>query len=335
MYSVNVKLYASSFSVPTKIADDMLKLASGEQLKVILCILRNPEISAEEIASKTGLSMDTVLECIEYWVDAGIVNGEETELNSLSSEKQNEEMATPIEAPKIIPLFKPSQEEIDKALEKSRSLRNLFNEAQQIFGKTIGYSMQCVIYNVVFYYGLSQDVANLLFTFANYVDATSQQDILKIAKSWSENGINTVDLANDYIHEATKAKKLFSKLASITGNADTQPTFVQYDYLTKWVKWGFSAEAVAKAHEIMKADKETGALNYRNFQYMDKVLKKWHEDGLHTVKQIESAENKPKDNKKSKPQKETSFDIEKAKEKSRDRTRDIGNMKNKKRKRRA
>ncbi len=339
LYTANIKLYASSFSVPTKITDEMLKFSSGEQLKVVLCILRNPESNAEEIASKTGLSVDAVLECVEYWTDAGVIIAENANTtaseNSLISEKENAQMTEKVNAPKIIPLFRPSQEEIDSALLKSRSLTNLFNEAQQIFGKTLGYTMQCVIYNVVFYYGLSQDVANLLLTFANYVGATSQQDILKIAKSWSENGITTVELANDYIQEATKARKLFAELSVLTDNADTQPTFVQYDYLTKWIKWGFAADAVAKAHEIMKNEKGTGTLNFRNFQYMDKILKKWNDAGAHTLKEIESAPEKAQTKNKPKQPKETSFDIEKAKEKSRDRTRDIGNMKNKKRKRRA
>lgn len=334
MYSVNIKFYASSFSVPTKIADEMLKLSSGEQLKVVLCILRNPEISAEEIADKTGLSVDDVLECAEYWEDAGIVISEKAELNSFTSEKENVEMTKPLDTPKIIPLLKPSQEEIDFALQKSQALTNLFNEAQQILGKTFGYSMQSVIYNIVYYYGLTQDVANLLLIFAKEVNATAQNDILRIAKSWSENGIKTVEAADDYIHEATKAKKLFTELALNTQNADAQPTFVQYDYLLKWLAWGFKADAVIKAHSIMKEEKGTGTLNYRNFQYMDKVLKRWHEMGAHTLKQIEKTAEKAPTNQKKAP-KETSFDIEKAKQKSRDRTRDIGNMKNKKRKRRA
>lgn len=335
MYSVDVKLYASSFSVPAKIADKMLKQCSGDQLKVLLCILRNPEIEAEDIQEKTGLSQEIVLECADYWVDAGIVLTDEAEINSLSSEKDNEEMTAPVTAPKIVPLLKPTRQEIDLALEKSRSLRNLFNEAQEILGKTYGYSIQSVLYNVVYYYGLPQDVANLLLTFAKYAGTTSQEDILKIAKSWSDNGIKNCTAANDYIQKATKGRKLFSELAALTGNADGAPTFAQYEYLCKWISRGFGADAVAKAHEIMKAEKETGALNYRNFQYMDKVLRKWHEAGLHTVSEIENMTASVQIKEKKKPQKETSFDIELAKEKSRDRTRDIGTMKNQKRKRRA
>ena len=338
MYSADVKLYASAFSVPAKIADEMLERCSGEQLKVILCILRNPEIDDGQIAEKTGLSPETVAECADYWIDAGIIVSDNNDLGTLSSEKDNEEMAKTVSAPKIMPLLKPSQEEIDIALGKSRSLRNLFNEAQQILGKTYGYTTQSMLYNIVYYFGLPQDVANLLLHFAKYADTCSQNEILNIARNWSENGITDCSAANDYITKATKGRKLFSELAALTGNADTSPTFAQYEFLCKWILWGFDAKAVAKAHEIMKADKETGTLNYRNFQYMDKKLKLWHEAGLHTVEEIESAPAnalEPKKKSKSKPKKETSFDIELVKEKSRDRTRDIGNKKNKKRKRRA
>lgn len=335
MYSVDVKLFASSFSVPAKIADEMLKQCSGDQLKVLLCILRNPEIEAQNIAEKTGLLTETVLECADYWVDAGIVLTDEAEINSLTSEKDNEEMTAPVTAPKIVPLLKPTRQEIETALQKSRSLRNLFNEAQEILGEAYGYAVQSVLYNVVFYYGLPQDVANLLVTFAKYAGTTSHEDLLKIAKSWSDNGIKNCSDANDYIDKATKAKKLFSELAALTNNADGLPTFAQYEYLYKWLSWGFKADALAKAHEIMKAEKETGTLNYRNFQYMDKVLKKWHEAGLHTVSEIETMPAPVQTKEKKKPKKETSFDIELAKEKSRDRTRDIGTMKNQKRKRRA
>lgn len=337
MYSADVKLYASSFSVPAKIADEMLERCSGEQLKVILCILRNPEIDDEQIAEKTGLSPETVAECADYWIDAGILISDSNDLGTLSSEKDNEEMTKTVSAPKIMPLLKPSQEEIDIALEKSRSLRNLFNEAQQILGKTYGYTTQSMLYNIVYYFGLPQDVANLLLHFAKYADTCSQNEILNIARNWSENGITDCSAANDYINKATKGRKLFSELAALTGNADTSPTFAQYELLCRWISWGFDAQAVAKAHEIMKADKESGTLNYRNFQYMNKPLKKWHEAGLHTVAEIESAPSvtlEPKKKTKPKTKKETSFDIELVEKNSLDRTRDITEIMNKKKMRR-
>ena len=38
MFKVNPKVYASMFSLPTEIIDKGLKFASGEQIKVVLCV---------------------------------------------------------------------------------------------------------------------------------------------------------------------------------------------------------------------------------------------------------------------------------------------------------
>ena len=66
MFSVHPKVYSSMFSIPAEIADKALKFANGEQLKVIICIFRTPNITEQEIAKITNLSLDTVNECIEY-----------------------------------------------------------------------------------------------------------------------------------------------------------------------------------------------------------------------------------------------------------------------------
>ena len=73
MFEISPKVYSSMFSLPTEIADRGLKFASGEQLKVIICIFRNPEITVEEITKFTNLSLGTVNECVEYWVANGIL----------------------------------------------------------------------------------------------------------------------------------------------------------------------------------------------------------------------------------------------------------------------
>ena len=50
MFKIAPKVYSSMFSLPTEIADKGLKFASGEQLKVIIAIFRNPDTGEEEIS---------------------------------------------------------------------------------------------------------------------------------------------------------------------------------------------------------------------------------------------------------------------------------------------
>ena len=77
MFKIDPKVYSSMFSLPSENADKGLKFASGEQLKFIICIFKNPEADIDEIAKKTNLSLDVIKECAEYWRDAGILASDE------------------------------------------------------------------------------------------------------------------------------------------------------------------------------------------------------------------------------------------------------------------
>ena len=331
MFKIDPKVYSSMFSLPSEIADKGLKFASGEQLKVIICIFRNPEADIDEIAKKTNLSLDVIKECAEYWRDAGILASDEV-TKAVNTEKQivTKEAVKPV-LPDIH-FVNPTQSEIEKILKSNCSMKRLFNEAQEILGRTLGYTMQCTIYSVVNFYGITPDVANCLLHFAKSIGCTSQNEIQKIAKYWAENGITTMSLADDYITETEKAIKFFKELAVHTNNSEETPSFAVLEMISEWIRWGYTVETAQKAFEIMKAEKQTGRLNWNNLRHMNGTIKNWRSMGMLTVEDIEKGTKKFGGKKQSVP-KETSFDVELAEKMATESPKDFGSMKNKKRKR--
>ena len=331
MFEILPKVYSSMFSLPTEIADRGLKFATGEQLKVIIAIFRNPEITAEEIAKKTNLSPNEVRECVEYWVDNGILKSGKTE-EIVKTEKQ---VAT-VEKPKMplpeIRFTNPTQEEINAVLKKNGAVKRLFNEAQDILGKTLGYTMQCTIYSVVYQYGITPDVANCLLHFAKSIDNTSQNDLIKIAKYWAENGITDMNSADDYINETEKALNLFRELAVRTNNDSSTPTFAVLELFCEWIRWGYTINEVHKAFEIMKAEKQTGRLVWNNVTHMNGTIKNWRKQGMLSLEEIEKGTKKfQTKTQKTKQEKETSFDVQLAEQMSKEHLKDFS-IKKKKRK---
>lgn len=332
MFKIAPKVYSSMFSLPTEIADKGLKFASGEQLKVIIAIFRNPETNEEEISKVTNLSLSTVKECVEYWVDSGILQTEKAEATVKTENQTN-----PVEKIKVplpeIHFTNPTQDEIEKVLKKNGSMKRLFNEAQQILGRTFGFAMQSTIYSVVYRYGIKPDVANCLLHFAKSIDSTGHNDILKIAKYWAENGITNLSSADDYIRETEKSLALFKELAKRTNNDDSAPSFAVLELISEWIRWGYTIDEVEKAFNIMKNEKQTGRLVWVNMRHINGIIKKWHSAGMLTVEDIEKGTKKfeTKAQKQIKT-KETSFDIEKAEEKARSNRKDFGEMKNKRKK---
>ena len=63
---VNSGVWGTMFGVPCIVADNLLKLATGEQLKVLLFMLRNSgrKLSDEEISINTGVPVMQVQDCI-------------------------------------------------------------------------------------------------------------------------------------------------------------------------------------------------------------------------------------------------------------------------------
>ncbi len=326
MFEISHKVYTSMFSLPTEIADRELKFANGDQLKVILCIFRNPSVTNEEISSLTNLSILAVKDAVEYWISTGILKD-----NSLP-EKEKKPIKADDEKPRMplpeITFTNPNQAEIEKILKKNGSVKRLFNEAQEILGRTLGYSMQCTIYSVVYRYGIKPDVANCLLHFARSIDSTSQNEILKIAKYWAENGITDMAAADDYIQETGKALEVFRELAVRTNNDTSVPTFAVLELFCEWIRWGYGIDEIEKAFEIMKAEKQTGRLVWNNICHMNGTIKNWHKTGATTVETIEKGTEKFKtaSKKKIKP-KETSFDVEKAEKQARENRKRFGDEK--------
>ena len=332
MFKISPKVYSSMFSLPTEIADKGLKFASGEQLKVIIAIFRNPEITLDEIVKATNLSLGAVNECVEYWTDNGILQGEEVKA-PVKTEKQ----VVPVENVKMplpeIHFTNPSQAEIEKILKKNGAMKRLFNETQEILGRTLGYSMQCTIYSVVNRYGITPDVANCLIHFAKSIDNTSQNDLLKIAKYWAENGITDLLSADEYINETEKALVTFRELAVRTNNDTSTPTFAVLEVFCEWIRWGYTIDEIEKAFHIMKAEKQTGRLVWNNISHMNGTIKNWRKQGMSTLEDIEKGTKKfqSKTQKAKTETKETSFDVEKAEREATENPMDFGSMKNKKR----
>lgn len=335
MFKIDPKVYSSMFSIPAEIADRGLKFASGEQLKVIICIFRNPNVTAEEISKKTNLSLSEINECIEYWENENILTAEKEE-KSVKTESQGEmKSAEKIAVLPDIRFTNPTQAEIEEIMKKNGSMKRLFNEAQEILGRTLGYTMQCTIYSVVNFYGITPDVVNYMLHFAKSIEATSQDDIQKIAKYWAQNGVTTLAAADDYISETEKAISLFRELAERTNNDKKTPSFAVLEMICEWIRWGFGIDAVEKAFYIMKEEKQTGRLVWKNVCHINGTLKKWRSAGAFTVEEIEKG-TKKFDTKKSKNNteiKETSFDVELAEKQAREHRKNFSEKKSKKKSR--
>ncbi len=304
MYKINPLSYSSVFALPTQVADKHLRLAGKAQLKVLLWLYRNPASKPEPavISKDTGIPVDEIDDAMFYWVESGLV------LNSSSADSDSEkEIISASESLRIASvndaslkksgkpdaeindkppqkqkpvLVKPSLKDISVRLTQSEEIRFMFEEAQTLFGRTLGYDAQSSLIILHDHYALPCEVVVMLCNYAKTVGKQgSLAYIMKIGADWAEKGIDTLEKASDKLKRLEKTDKLWQQFRQATGIDTPKPTAKQSEFLEIWhVDYGFSVDMIVYAYE--KTAEKKGTIS---FGYMNGILRSWHEAGYKTV----------------------------------------------------
>ena len=324
-YSVNPSAFKSIFAVPTDIVDKHIRLANEHQLKVLLWILRNspdnPDINS--MCKDLKMVFEDALDYLQYWVLTGVLGSGEN--LSAPPAKKEEPQATetkpavtvsaPVQQIEIIH-SKPSSSEIVQRLDESPEIGHLFNDAQQILGKTIGYDGQCTLLLLHDHYGLPAEVLFMLIEYCVSIGKSNYAYIEAVGKDWGTKEIDTMDKAAEQINSLKKANGLWNEFAKYAGISTPRPTAKQTTYLRKWSEeWKFSTDMIILAYDEMA--NHTGKLS---FAYIDKILMNWHKKGIKTAadieKEFEEYNKNQKPAGKNAPAQNASYDIDEFKNRS-------------------
>ena len=299
-YSVNPSVFKSIFAVPADIVDKHIRLANGDQLKVLLWILRNspdtPDI--DKMCTDLRINKTDALDYLQYWVLTGVLSGDDdnfapTPITETPVKQpafiENKKPEIPSTAPS-----KPSSSEIAKRIEESPEIMNLFNEAQQKLGKTIGYDGQCTLLLLHDHYGLPCEVLFMMIEYCVSIGKTNYAYLEAVGKDWGNREIDTLDKAAEQISVLRKANAVWREFARSAGIANPRPTTKQTEYLRRWSsEWKFSVDMIILAYEEMA--NHTGKFS---MAYIEKILAGWMNKGFKTPADVENASN---DNKGAKP----------------------------------
>lgn len=324
MYKLNPECYGAMFAIPASITDAYLAEASGNSIKTLLKIFRNPSgvVSVSEISDALSLTADEVLSALDYWVSKGILLFTDEGGNvkfvpkskTATASAQGLETAkpsAPVSSAKIsaepIVLPKPTMEQIAARIQEDATIRSLLTEAQSILGRTFGLDMQTTLLMLFDTYGLQKEVILTLIHHLASNGRGNTANILRVGKIWAEHEINTLDAANEYIQNDSEVNRLFTEFRTVTGISNPRPTQKQSEYLSSWIQMGASMELLVKAYE--ETAERTGKLS---FAYMHKILCAWNRDGLKTPEAVDASKAKFAATKKAAEDKMRSFDLDDA-----------------------
>lgn len=315
-YSVNPSIFKSIFAVPADIVDKHIRLANGDQLKVLLWILRNspdnPDI--DRMCAALKIQKSDAEDYLQYWVLTGVLsdgsgttaqNSQNPVFDTTGADTAVKKFESSVSAPS-----KPSNAEIAARIDESPEIGFLFNETQAKLGKTIGYDGQCTLLLLHDHYGLPTEVLFMMIDYCVSIGKTNYSYLEAVGKDWGNREIDTLDKAAEQIAILRKANSIWSEFAKFAGISTPRPTVKQTEYLRRWSEeWKFGIDMISLAYEEMA--NHTGKLS---FAYIEKVLANWHSKGFKTPADVENAlaELKSK-NTNTQTEQKASYDLEKFK----------------------
>lgn len=103
----------------------------------------------------------------------------------------------------------------------------------------------------------------------------------KVAMGWAENGIDTIEKAKEQVSVRSKAYYNIMKAFGISGRNLVES---EMNFVAKWSKeFGFDMELILEA-----CNRTISATSKPSFEYADSILTNWHNNNVHTLKDVEA-----------------------------------------------
>ena len=259
-------------------ADRLLKLDSGDAALLYLYLLRHGEL--------TGLkwTQDRIQAALEQLRSQGLApSGELTPPEPPAQELPPPDYAT---------------EDITSALSDRASMfPALADEVERRLGKKLSASDLKKLYTLYDHLALPPEVILMLVGWC--IEEMERKygpgrrpflsQISKEGFAWARRGIDTMERAEEHISKLTRLR---GREADVLRLLDISPRPLverEKTYIAAWDDMGFEDDALRMAYEKTVLKKQS-----MDWGYMNGILRRWHEKGLHTAAAIQAGDRDPR-----------------------------------------
>lgn len=276
--------------IENEFIDKYMAKANGEYVKVYLLLLRHinkpdSSLSISQMADCLENTEGDIIRALKYWEKAGLLtlqndsdgniigidfgHGKPAEETAASSEVAPVVSVTPVVPATPLPV-NPIKEEVpkEKAAHSRKELKQLLFIAEQYLGKTL---TRTDVDAITYFYdtlGFSADLIEYLIEYCVENGHKSMHYIQKVALSWSDAHITTVEQARN--SSALYNRTCYSILNAF-GIKGRGPATSELEYIKKWTEQdGFDLEIILEA-----CSRTVLAIHQPSFEYADRILQNW------------------------------------------------------------
>ena len=106
---------------------------------------------------------------------------------------------------------------------------------------------------------------------------------------WARKGIDTVEAAERYLQTLVRLRGRGAEVLRLLDIPPRPLVEREKNYIAAWDQMGFDNEALRAAYERTVMKKQS-----MDWSYMNGILRRWHEKGLHTLAAIQAGDRDPR-----------------------------------------
>ncbi len=283
-YYLNPQELTAMFAVPASVADKHLRLASAEQLKVLLWCLKNADKQYDIAAACNGLKLDeyTVRDALDHWCERGVLCSTVEVQTSAEPEKKKKAVRSAA--------VKPSRDEVARRGLEDAEIAFILHETEQKLGHILSQSEASTLVWLHDDMGLSGSLILMIVGFAVTEGRPNIGFIERTAVEWANDGVSDIETAEQRLVEMRRKKSAWNLVENAFGIEHRMPTKAELEMADTWVnEWGYGHDIIREAYEVC-----INTTSKFSIPYIKKVISEWHKAGVKTVEDIAALNNKNK-----------------------------------------
>ena len=278
-----IDFYLMDTQIENMFINEYMPLADGNYVKVYLFARmyadQSDTMSNETIAKHLNLEVEDVLKAWNYWERQGVIKKhKKSEANPFDyvvefiSLKQlfatgNTKSSVSDQQKKN---YSPS--DIEKAMRNS-NIKKMFDQIQSISGRPFQGNEMFEILEWLDSYKMEPDIILQAYSYCvNKKNNNSFNYIAGIIRNWHDHHIQTLQDLEKHLEKTDSRHSMYKRILKALGLNFRYPTEEEMRIMDKWFdQWEFDLQTV------LEACKKTSGISNPNINYINSVLKNWHE----------------------------------------------------------
>lgn len=177
----------------------------------------------------------------------------------------------------------------------NEEFQSVIKETAKVLGHSLSSSELVKLFGIYDYLSLPAEVIFLLINYCaektverfGASKRTSFRTIEKEAFYWANNGLTTIEQAEQHINLQKELDSSAEKVKEAFGIRGRALTDTERKYIYAWLSLGFDTDCLYEAYD--RTVTKTGNLSW---PYLDKIVRSWNEKGFKTLQEIREKDSR-------------------------------------------